>query len=95
MFNWMRRITPLPPCAKHFEDLTAPRSETAQEPFDAGFEDRMEGRSMSTHRGIHYMPCGCNRCREYRAGYEFADKKRMKMLRKRHARRLHCFKEQP
>jgi len=83
MFSWMKKVSLLSPCIHPREDLTAPRSETADEPFDAGFEDRMASRPMSTHRGIYHLPCGCNRCREYRAGYDLADEKRMKMLRKR------------
>jgi hypothetical protein len=81
--TWIKKFSLLPPCIQPREELTAPRSETADEPFDAGFEDRMASMPMSTHRGIYHLPCGCNRCREYRAGYDFADKKRMTMLRKR------------
>ena len=43
----------------------------------------MQGKPMSIHRAPYYTLCGCNRCREYRDGYDFADTKRMKMLRKR------------
>jgi hypothetical protein len=82
MFSWMKKVSLLPPCA-HPPELAAPRSETADEPFDAGFEDRMQGKPMSIHRAPFHTLCGCNRCREYRAGYELADRKRMKALRKR------------
>jgi hypothetical protein len=82
MFQWMKKVSLLPPCV-HPPELAAPRSETANEPFDAGFEDRMAGRPMSIHRAPYYTLCQCTRCREYQAGYNLAERKRMKALAKR------------
>jgi hypothetical protein len=83
MFQWMKKVSLLPPCIHPREDLTAPRSETSDEPFDAGFEDRMAGRPMSIHRAPYYTLCQCTRCREYQAGYNLAERQRMKALAKR------------
>lgn len=80
MLKWFKRLSPLPPCISC--DTSAPRSETASEPFLAGFEDRNEGKHQSTHRVPYGFPCGCIRCREYRAGWELADEHRFKKLKK-------------
>ena len=62
-----------------------PRSETAEEPYLAGYEDRLNGRYASVHPSIYMHQCQCIRCREYMHGWRDADDDQMERLRRLHA----------
>jgi hypothetical protein len=61
--------TPIPP--------SRPRCETADEPYLAGYEDRMAGNGMSVHATVYMTACQCVRCSEYRAGWHAAHEDRI------------------
>ncbi len=59
-----------------------PRSETAEEPYLAGYEDRVEGRPASVHPSVYMTECQCIRCSEYMLGWRDADCDRITRLRR-------------
>jgi hypothetical protein len=62
--------------------LNRPRSETAEEPYLAGYEDRAEGRPASVHPSVYMTECQCIRCSEYMLGWRDADCDRITRLRR-------------
>jgi hypothetical protein len=66
-------------------DRSAPRCETAEEPYLAGYEDRLNGGYASVHPSIYMHQCQCIRCREYMHGWRDADEDRINRLRRLHA----------
>ena len=62
-----------------------PRCETAEEPYLAGYEDRLNGRYASVHPSIHMHQCQCHLCREYMHGWRDADEDLLERLRRLHA----------
>jgi hypothetical protein len=59
-----------------------PRSETAKEPYLAGYEDRLNGRYPSVHPSIYMTKCQCIRCSEYMLGWHDAEADRMARIRR-------------
>lgn len=62
--------------------LNRPRSETAEEPYLAGYEDRANGRFPSVHPKVYVNRCQCIRCREYMQGWRDAEEDRVIHLRR-------------
>lgn len=62
--------------------LPQPRSETAEEPYLAGYEDRANGRRASVHQSVYMTECQCIRCREYMQGWRDAEADRMARIRR-------------
>ncbi len=69
LFSFNPSRTPLPP--------SRPRCETAEEPYLAGYEDRLAGNGMSVHAGVYMTACQCVRCSEYRKGWNAAHEDRI------------------
>ncbi len=73
--KWLTNLFPPARCSRASND--PPRCETAEEPYLAGYEDRMAGNGMSVHAGVYMTACQCVRCSEYRAGWHAAHEDRI------------------
>jgi len=81
--KWLTNL--FPPARFSRASNDPPRCETADEPYLAGYEDRLNGRYASVHPSIYMHQCQCHLCREYMHGWRDADKDRIKRLRRLHA----------